>query len=567
MSDTRDASTEADAVSKYGRPSLLPAAVLLLGAALAYGAVAFQALFSGQISAEEAMYLIKAGWYAGGQAVPYSAIDATAQMPFYFYQLGFWQRLMEPGLVEPGLMSARLMSVGIGVINAALVFVICRRLTANTLAAAAAVFIFLATPATAFSFAAATPAATVSVLHLAAIWLIVANLGRQRPWATVLMGLLGVALYFYRQNMLLSIVVLVPLYLAAIGRRRWLHVGFLFGTIALALGGVLFIFPEKMGDYALRLPVISPLLDKLGLMAPNFTLIDRGTIGATTMGPAFDRIAPADILDYFLLPYGGTVLMAATLFGLVGAGLRVLWVAPLYFFWLAASHYLASLGYCPSCIASYAPYFSGLGALAAALSLAMLAHRARQNMIPSAPCVLFGAVLAVALNAFAPHFAVHAEARDFPIPMMARALPTTEAKDVEILARWISANTPPREPILVLHSLGRQSLAALPYAVFLAERTMPAQSINPAASRRVVNPKLSTQARESVQAAIEEESLWTGSTLTRWIERDYDVVLFQEDRSFDQRTQLVAITAHFDLATATIFRDANIFLYKRKLVQ
>ncbi len=562
MSETEDASTVDTAVSKNGRPSLLPAAALLIGAALAYGAIAFQVVLSGQISAEEAMYLIKAGWYASGQAAPYTAIDATAQMPFYFYQLGFWQRL-----VDLGLMPARLMSVGIGVINAALVFVICRRLTANTLAAAAAVFIFLATPATAFSFAAATPAATVSALHLGTIWLIVASLGRPRPWATVLMGLLGVALYFYRQNMLLSIVVLVPLYLAAIGRARWLHAALLLGTIALAVGGVLFLFPEKMGDYALRLPAISPLLDKLGLLAPNFTLIDRGTIGATTMGPAFDRIAPADVLDYFLLPYGGTVLLAAMLFGLVGAGLRVLWFAPLYFFWLAASHYLASLGYCQTCIISYTPYYSGLGALAAAVSLAMLAHRARQNMIPAAPCVLFGAVLAVALNAFAPSFAVHAEARDFPIPMMAKALPTSEAGDVEILARWISANTPPREPILVLHSLGRQSLPALPYAVFLAERTMPTQSINPAAGRRVVNPKLSAQARESVQAAIEEESLWTDSTLARWIERDYDVVLFQEDRSIDQRPQIAAITAHFELATATIFRGSNIFLYKRKSVQ
>jgi len=555
--------SETDSASGGGfksRPNVLPTAVLLVGAALVYGVIAFQVLFNGRTSAEEVAYLIKSWWYATGLVAPYTATDATAQMPFYFYQLGFLQQLEGMGHVP-----ARLTSIGLGVINAALLFVICRRLTANTLAAAAAVFIFLATPASVFFFATATPTAMVSALHLAAIWLIVASLGRQRPLATVAMGLVCVALYFYRQSMLLGIVVLAPLYIAAIGRKRALHAGILTATMALATTAILFSFPDKLSDYALRLPVISPLLESAGLLAPNFTLIDRGTLGTMTMGPAFERAAPLDILDGFILPYSGTLVLALTLFGVAGAGLRVLWIAPLYFLWLAASHYLASLGYCGRCIVSYAPYFSAIGALASALALAMIAHRARQNMVPAAPCVLIGAVLAVAMNAFAPNLAVRAEARGFPIPMMAQATP--ELKDIEAMARWVSANATAREPILVLHSMGTQALPSLPYAVFLSGHLLPPQSIDPAASRRVINPKLSGPARESVQAAIEEESLWSDATLARWIDRDYDVIVFQQDRSIDQRAQLAAITERFNLAASTVYRGATVNLYKRKPVQ
>ncbi len=562
MGETAETTAESSATNGVARPDVLPALVLLVGAALVYGAIAFQTVFNGQLSADEVGYLIKSAWYARGLVEPYTAADATAQMPAYFYQLGFWQRLV--GLE---LTSARLLSVGFGIVNGVLLFAICRRLTANTLAAAAAVFIFLATPATAYAFATATPAATVSALHLAAVWLMITSLGRPRVLATVAMGLACVAMYFYRQNMLLSIVVLAPLYVLAIGRQRWLHTAILIATMTLATAAMLFVFPDKLGEYTLRLPVISPLLNKIGLLAPNFTLIDRGTLGGPVMGPALDRLAPGTILDTFLLPYGGTLLAALLLFRLAGCGLKVLWIAPLYFLWLAAAHIVASLGYCSGCMLSYAPTFGGLGALAAALSLAMLAHWARQNAIPAAPCILFGAVFAAAINAFAPGLALQAEARSYPASMIGQALPASGASDVEAMARWVSANTPLREPILVVHSLGQQALPSLPYTVFLADRSMPTQSINLPASRRAVNPTLTALARESVQAAIEEESLWSEATLARWIERDYDTILFQEDRSIDQRLQLAAITARFDLAATTTYRGATILLYRRKAAQ
>lgn len=543
-------------------PQALSTAILLLGAALVYGVIAFQAVVHGHTSAEEASYLIRSWWYTNHTVAPYTATDATGRMPFYFYQLGFWQQLAGLGEV-----SSRWVSVALGLVSGLLLFAICRRLTANTLVAAAAVFMLLATPATIVAFATATPAATVSALHLAAIWLIVSSMGRPRPVMTVLMGALLAVLYFYQQHMLLSVIVLAPLYIAAIGRKRAIHTAILVAGMAAVSAAVILSFPERLGQYALRLPVISPSLGELGVLAPNFTLIDRGTVGPLTMGPAFDRFSAVTLLDAFILPYSGILLLALLLFVFARGPLKVLWIAALYFFWLALSHYLAALGYCADCIASYAPTFSAVGALAAALALAMMGHRLRSSGVPTTPLVVVGAAVAVALNAFAPNAATLAPYKSFPIPLITAAGPATEWSDMETAARWISANAPAREPVLALHSLGRENIAGLPYAIFLAGHMLPAQSIDPAGTKRSLSPRLSGTAREAVQAALEEETLWSDETLARWIGRDVDVIVFQLDKSIDQRAQLAAIAARFDLASTTSYKGATLQLYRRKAVQ
>jgi len=555
-----DTDAEPGTAARAGGPDALPLATLLLGAAIAFAAWAYLTLFQGRISAEEASYLVKALWQATGQSNADIVPDSTGKMPLYLYQLGFWQTI--DGL---GVVFARTMSVGLGVINGLLLFALCKRLTANTIVAAAAVFICLATPATSAFFATATPAAMASALHLAALWLIVDSLGRQRPWASILLGALCAALYFYRQGMLLSVVVLVPLYVAAVGRQRPLQAGLVFAGFAAVTAILLVILPDRMAAYALRVPVISPFLDNIGALAPNFMLIDRGTLGPMTMGPAFARAAPAEILNDFLLPYSGTLILAGILLVLARGSLRILWIAPLYFLWLAAGYYLGSLGLCTGCMPSLTPYFGAVGALAAALGLAVLAQHARQKGAPSAPSVLIGATLAVGLNVFAPTLVAQNNAGTFPIALTPQG--STEAREVEALARWINMNVPAQEPVLLLHGMGRQSVAGLAYAAVLAEHPIPVQSIDPAATHRIVNPKLSAQVRESVQAAIEEENLWADATLNRWLDRDYDVVIFQEDRSIDQRAQIAALSARFSVAASIVYRGTTLFLYKRKTVQ
>ena len=132
--------SQSDTQSRRPPARHAPAVLVLLLAAVAYGAIATNAFHNGAISFAESPYLIKSWWYVTGIAAPYTAADATWTTPLYFYLLGWWQSLMGVG-VEP----ARALSIGLGVVNGGLLFAICRRLTGNALAAAAGVLLLLAT--------------------------------------------------------------------------------------------------------------------------------------------------------------------------------------------------------------------------------------------------------------------------------------------------------------------------------------------------------------------------------------------------------------------------------------
>lgn len=540
----------------------VPAAILLIAAAVAYGAVSYLTLLHAPMTAEEAAALVRSWWYTSRTVKPYTATDATWSMPLYFYQLGWWQHL---GL---GQVWGRAMSIGVGVANGLLLFAICQRLTANALASAGAVFIFLATPATSFIFAGATPAATVSLLHLAAIWLLVTGLGRPRPWATVPFGLLMVALYFYRQNMILAVVALVPLYIAGIGKKRWLHTAVLIVVIAVATAGLLYVFPHKLAEYAARLPVIYGWLQNANLLPPHFVLIDRGASSPVTASLALNQFSGHVLYDSFLLPYAGTLIIALALLAVAGGPLRILWVATFYFLWLVVTHIVGSLGFCRGgCMLNYTPYFVGVGAIAAGLTLAMAARWARQRGGSPGVVVIGVSVIVVAINTFAPGVAFDPANKFFPVAMLADPRAPNEAAETETLARWIASNATQQEPILLIHGLGTQRVAELPYATFLAGHLLPPQSFDLARTRRVIGARLSAVQKEAVQAAIEEETLWSDETMKRWIAREYDVIVFQDDKTQASAALLPDITAQFDQAATTSFRGANLILFKRKPAQ
>lgn len=540
-----------------------PAGLLLLGILAVYGVLGGQTLLHGQSLPEETAALIRSWWYVNGSVRAYTAADATWSMPFYFYQLGYWQTLAGIGAL-PG----RLLSMAIGVADGILLFLICRRLTANAVASAAAAFIFLATPATVFAFATATPASTIALLHLAGVWLIVAHMGRPQVWASIAMGAVCAALYFYRQDMILAVVVLLPLYVVAVGRaKRWQHAAIAVAALVLCTAGILALFPAKLGDYATRLPVLYPLIERLGVISPNFLLIDRGTSGANPMVFSLARIRFMDVFEGFVLPYSGTILAALALFLLAGRGLRVLWIPALYFVWLAAAHVLGAPGFCNGCSTSYAPTFAGIGALAAGLALALLGRSAKDKALPPPVAIISAAVAAVGLNMFMPALAKTPAYHMYPAPLMGETTTVDERADTVALARWIAALAPRPDPILAVHSLGKTQLPALPWAVFLAGHLMPVQSFDPPATRRILNPRLPAAQREAVQAAVDAESLWTDETLRRWIERDYDLIVVQHDPSLNQTALLGSIAARFDLAGTTRYREQDISLYKRKAAQ
>jgi len=536
-----------------------PIALLGLLAVAAYGVIGIFTLFNAQTFTAEVSALVRGWWYATGAVTPYTPADVPADTPLYFYELGYWQRL-----VGAGHLPGRMLSVLLGACSGLLLFSICRRLTANTLVAAAAAFIFLATPSTAFYFATATPMASVALLHVLALFLIVHGMGRPQPLASAAMGLLCAAIYFMRQDMLAGIVVLMPVYVAAVGRERPLQALIMIATFAAATALIVFALPEKFQSVALNLPLAGPMLGDAGLLGPDYTLVSRGTHDLASSGAAFDSANLRGFLESFVLPNAGTILLALVLFFAATGPLRVLWAVPLYFLWLALAHYLnyTTKGACDICMQPAAPTFAAVGALAAALTLATSGRWAKRNGLGPATAVVIGAIGAVGLNTFAPMLATHPAAKSFPRSMLDGLTATPELEEIPELTQWVSGQLKTKEPVLVIHGLGRADVAALPYAVAATGHTMPAESLDLKGTRRTINQSLVGEMRASVRAAVEEDGLWSDEILLRWIDRDYNIILMQDDSALAALKK--EIEARFDPADMTRYRGRAIVLYTRR---
>jgi len=541
-----------------------PAALLGLSAIALYGVITVFALFHGQTFAAEVSALVRGWWYALGLARPYAGTDLPTAMPLYFYEIGYWQRLVGQGHV-----AGRALSIVLGAASGVLLFSICRRLTANTAVAAAAVFIFLATPSTSYFFATATSAATVAVLHLLAVWIIVISMGRPRAYMSALMGLVCAALYFLRQDMALGVVVLIPLYIAAVGRGRALQALIVLGVLAVTAALVIAAFPAKFHLIALKLPLIGGALGDAGLLGPDYTLLSRGTHGPSGLGAALEISNLQGFLESFVLPNLGTIAFAVALFAAAAGPLKVLWIAPLYFLWLAFTHYVdfSAKALCETCMLPATPTFAAVGALAAALTLAMSGRMAKRSSLSAGTIVAGGAVIAVALNAFAPMLAAHPQAKSFPAPMLNGLNAPAELTYLPALTAWAAAEIKSKDSVLVLHGLGRTDVAALPYAVVAAGHRLAPVSLDLAEKRRTINQSLVGDMRESVRAAVEADGLWSEEILRRWIARDYNVILLQDDTSVNVAAIKKEIETRFDQTGQTRYRGSDILLFTRKPAQ
>ncbi len=533
------------------------AAVLVVLGLAAYGAVAFNTLRNGRTNFEEVGYLIRSWWYTAGTVAPYTNADATWQMPLYFYLAGWWQKL-----VGIGHHPVRILSAALGLVGAGFLFATCRRLTGNVLASAAGVLVFLATPATAYAFSMATPAALISTLHLAAIYIVVVSLGRPRIPLTIVFALICVTIFFTRQNLFPGFIALCVLYLAAIGRQRRPHIALLIGAIVFVTGLTLLDFPGGLAAQAARLPLLAPSLSRWGVLPTDFGLIQSGTTGAATVLPEFASLQWTNLLDTLILPYAGLIVLAAAVFFVTGEALRILWIAPLYFFGLIIVHVLASASYCDGCMIGYVPYFAGVGALSAALALATLASIARQHEMKPGVIIVVGAIVGVALSALGPTLARNAAYRYFPAPQLVQPRPELELDEVDMLSRWVKETLPVREPILLIHAN-----PALPYAMFLGGATFPVQSIDPDSTKRTIRPRVTGSAREIVQAAVEAQSLWTEETQRRWLTRDYELVLLAQANDKDQAATAATLNESFDVVATHPFRGQTLTLFRRKALQ
>ena len=475
----------------------------------AYAAMSAYGVIYGRTWLDEVTYIVKSYWYVTGAVRPYSDADATWYMPFYFYQLGWAQQVFGQGHI-----TGRVMSSVMGALSGGLVFLICRRLNVSAAVAAGAVALYLLTPTTAYYFATATPIATVAFLLLLAIYIIQTSTGKPRPWVSAGLGVLFAVLYFYRQNMVLAVAVLAPLYLYAIGGRRALNGSVMVLAMAVVSAVVLAIFPEKLALYAIRLPVVTPLLHQLGLLPDTLRIIQEATETRYTLSLDPGRLSWRDPMNGFILPFLGTVVLALAVFA-VRRSERFLLLVPAFFFLLAVTHYLGSAGYCPVCILTYTSYFVGMGAVAAALAVDVLWRRGKLW-----PAVAAGAG-ALAANMFGTAFEVPNAAgapspyRNFPLPLVSLNNGVPDLVVSERLARIVTMTTSPNTRVLVL-----DDQPALAYAAILAGRTVPVQALNMRQSYRRLRDDLPEAQRAEVIRILEAESLWTDATLLNWLGDD-----------------------------------------------
>ena len=532
--------------------------MILAAAALFYVAFGSYAVVRGRTWSDEVTYVAKSWWYLTGQVAPYSDTDATWYMPLFFYQLGLTQTVFGFGLI-----TGRIASLVLGALSGGLLFACCRKLTGNPTAAALAVLLYLATPATTYYFATATPLSSVALLLMTAIWLVLK--GREGPNSviTLALGVVLALLYFYRQNMILAIVVLAPAYILAVGNRRMVHAILLAAACTAVSAAILAMFPHKLAEYAVRLPGLTPILRAAGMLPPDFELILSTT--DTPLSWAFEpgRLSWQDPYNAFLLPYLGTILASGALFFLRGRA-RVWLLVPAFFLFLAATHYVGSVGYCATCILTYTNYFVGVGALAGGLTFAALwSARERKNLKPLGG-VLPVCAAAVLLNVFAPAAVISSQPAiiegftSFPAPMLRQVRPIPERDEIESFAREIDQALPPGKPTLVLHNL-----PSITYAVARSGRVLPPQNLNLWQSYRGIRADLGPGERSAAVQALEREALWSDDSLARWIASGYDAVVYQEDLT--PRPMLEAeLDRHFDLVKRADYRGWKVRLYARR---
>ncbi len=518
-----------------------------------YVTTAYDIVFHARTWIDEVTYIVKSWNYVTGRVAPYSAEDPTWYMPIYFYELGVWQVFAGRGLIE-----SRIFNAGLGLLSGLLVFVVTRRITGNLIASAIGTAVFFTVPAVTFYFATATPIATVSFFFLMSLWLAVSGLGRNSLVNTFTLGLVFGVLYFIRQNMILVIVALAPLYIVGLRGSRLVHSLVLLLGICSVATPLLLIFPEGLMSYAVRLPLVTPLLSELNLFNDPLLDIQSSTTGNVGLGLALGNISIPDILDAFLLPYAGLTFAALTVFVSARKSLRILMIAPIVFLFLVVTHYVGSLDYCQTCILPYTASFAGIGALCAGLAAALVMHVSRTQWLPDTALTLLFMVVVISLNQAASGLATRVEYRFYPAAQLAEARPISEREETEQLAAFLRNNTDPEKEILPIHDL-----VTVPYALFLADRSFPVQGLNLRHSYRRFAPDLSDTERDRMLTVLADQGLWTDEILESWIESDIDVIVFQVDPRDRDSLLETRIAQTFTRTASTGFRGWNVHIYQR----
>ncbi|MBP02371.1 MAG: hypothetical protein CMM25_06145 [Rhodospirillaceae bacterium] len=537
---------------QYNRHTLT-AIIILAVTYIIYSFTAQYIINNSRTWLDEVTYLIKSFNYVSGATQPYSDQDPTWYMPIYFYELGVWQYLF-----GKEISTARLLSTLIGAASGLVLYDVVRRITGNSVAAALSTLVFLTNPSINFYFSTAIPASSVSFFLITAVWLIVTVNENPKGVTSLVFGCVLAIMYFYRQNMILATIALLPIYLLKIKKNHCQELAkIVLGSIVVIIITLL-LFPDRLFVYAARLPLITPILAELGLGSNSLHIIENGTTSALNLSIPISRISLLDILDGFILPYSGLLLAVICSIYLSKNKLKVLRVIPAVFLFLSFTHYIGSLGYCPTCILPYTSYYAVIAVICFGVCIAILSQKNKSDPIKKFIIILSLTISVITMNYTLTGLASRTEYKFYPIAMFKNERPISEEAETIQLASFIKKYTDPNDTILPIHNL-----VTIPYAIFLAERNFPTQGINLRHSYRTIKNNLSTVEKERVVHALQSEGLWSDEVLEVWLTKNYNTIIFQRDPRSPSGKLQKRIERDFVRSATTGFRGYNVHIYRR----
>ena len=500
---------------------------------------------------DEVIYLIKSWKYVSGEVAPYTSNDPTWYMPFYFFQLGVWQHLFGQDIT-----TSRLLSSIIGLMNGLLIFRIIFLVTGNKISSAYGVLFFFTVPSVIFYFNTAIPNSSVSLILLISIVTIIENMGVINKYKPFLLGILFSIILLYRQNMILALVCLIPIYLLTIDNKIK-HFSIILLTILFSFLIAIYLLPEKFIFSLLRLPIISPYLSQLGVFTDSQRIVDSLTFNNNNLSFDRNKLSINDLIDGFFLPYLGIVICCLTVIILSRKKrLVILTLTPLLFFFLSITHYIGSFSYCGTCILPYTTYFVSIGAICGGFSISLISLKLKTNNNLYYLFKPLFILLILTTNIYSTAFALREEYKFYPASMMTNTRKTEWQKDTVKLAQFIKNNTKEELTVLPIHNL-----SMVPYSIFLAQKDFPQQMININHTYRKI--KNIPHNKGVLLQAIEKEGLWSDSLLNEWIEKKYNIIVYQSDPRRQDKALIKKIEKDFSIKATYGFRGWNIYIYKR----
>jgi len=469
---------------------------------------------------DEGNYLVRSYWYVTGKVKPYSSEDATWYMPFYFYILGFWQKIFGPGHY-----SGRLMSVFFGMVCMTLILLIGKELYREKWQSLLALSFFTITPWAVKYFSSATPYAIVSCISLLLYYVIIRRKEIPLVFFVLIIGILFCALFFLRNNMILGIMIFL-LFMISSGKKKSLWVPAVCSVLVFCILTILLlhIFPSKLTYYTIRLPFIRNFIHKIPTFS-RYALVEINTYKGTKSISSLQAIMSS--LIAFLNSYVREYLFVLIL-SLVGfffmIKYKTFWkpipFSGLYFLSMSILHFIGSQGYCKNCIRPYTNYFYVFGCIGSIYTINCLRKNyKKKSLIP----YLFLALFSVSLIFHLSH-----------ISMLLSKPGNSYVKKVIDLSEKIEQTIPSDEKVLVI--------GGIPYttqALFYAKRDFEITSIFQNHFHRKVRNGLSEEEKSRTLSGLREMSWWSDEMMESWIRYDYDYIITDEGHYFKQFSSLI----------------------------